>query len=517
MTAIFWPASVPPLDFAERDWVLIADFENEAGGTIADGTVEYALAHALGESRFVNVVPRDRVVDTLRLMRRPPETAIDVALAREISQRDGGIRAVLAGRVDELQTTVALTAGIVDPTTGVTVASVREEAVGERAFLPAVQRLSNRVRAQLSEALADIEASATPLEKVTTLSLPILELFSEADSLIAQGKSNDAEGLLRQAVAEDPDFASGYMHLAHAIRNQERPAEEYLPYAERAVELSETTSDRERYFIRGGYYTMAGQLEDAATAYEALLRLYPDHYYGTNNLAQLYRRLGRVEQRARLQVRRADLRPNDLRVNSAAARSLMAAGDLEAAGPYLRRVEVLASADGAVPHLVSQANSLLVRAARAHVQAGQLEEAEAYVRRADALASLKGADPMAVARASFLPVYTSWRQGHIEQARSTLDRLVASGPPPTAEARRRWVTYAAYNYLALGMIRAAEELATRIDPIGRRYDWLHLVAWARGDYEAARDHIQQLPHDMVESYRERRRPNLLNQATSACS
>ena len=99
--ASVWPARAPSLDFEARDWVLIADFENQTGGATAEGTVEYALAHALGESRFVNVVPRERVVDTLGLMRRSPETAVDAAVGREIALRDGGIRALLTGRVDK--------------------------------------------------------------------------------------------------------------------------------------------------------------------------------------------------------------------------------------------------------------------------------------------------------------------------------------------------------------------------------------------------------------------------------
>ena len=36
--ASVWPAGAPSLDFEARDWVLIADFENQTGGAIAEGT-----------------------------------------------------------------------------------------------------------------------------------------------------------------------------------------------------------------------------------------------------------------------------------------------------------------------------------------------------------------------------------------------------------------------------------------------------------------------------------------------
>ena len=457
-----WFLARPGLDFEARDWLLIADFDNQTGGAIADGTVEYALAHALGESRFVNVVPRDRVVDTLGLMRRPPETAVDAAVGREIALRDGGIRAILTGRVDKLGTTYAVSAVLVEPATGRTVASVREEAAGDSEFLPAVHRLSNRVRARLGEALADIERSARALEKVTTPSLSALQLFSEADGLIPQGKSDVAEGLLRQAVAEDPDFASGYMHLAWTISNQQKPAAEYLPPAERAVALAERVSERERYFILGSYHQMLGlaaraaldedratiEYEQAVTVYEALLRLYPDHYWGTNNLVGLNQRLGRLEEARRGRVRLADLRPTDLGRTVVATYYFLGTGDVAVAEPYLERAGALASAEGAVPGWVVQA--------------------------------------------SFLKVDAAWAGGDVEQALAALNEVVASGPPQTRETRDFWLLNASGRYRELGMLDAAHDMAVQIDG-ERRHLSLSAVAWARDDRQATRDHLRRGP------------------------
>ena len=446
--ASVWPERAPSLDFEARDWILIADFENQTGGAIADGTVEYALAHALGESRFVNVVPRERAVDTLGLMRRTPETTVDAAVGREIALRDGGIRAILTGRVDKLDTTYAVSAVLVEPATGRTVASVREEAAGDSEFLPAVHRLSNRLRARLGEALADIELSARALEKVTTPSLSALQLFSEADALIARGNYDVAERLLRQAVAEDPDFASGYMHLAHTIRNQQKPAPEYLPPAERAVALAERVSERERLFILGSYHGMLGQDEQAVTVYEALVRLYPDHYWGTNNLAGLNQRLGRREEAARWRMRQADLRPTSLGSTLGAARYLLGIGHVAAAEPYIERARELASAEGA--------------------------------------------DPRQVLRATFLKVDALWVEGDAEQALAALNEMVASGPLQTPETRDLWLALASGDYLTLGMLDAAHDMAVQIDGEARCQP-LSLVAWARDDRQAARDHLRRCP------------------------
>ena len=466
IATVLWFLARPSLEFEARDWVLIVDFENQTGGAIADGTVEYALAHALGESRFVNVVPRQRVVDTLGLMRRPPETAVDAAVGREIALRDGGIRAILSGRVDKLDTTYAVSAVLVEPATGRTVASVREEAAEDSEFLPAVHRLSNRVRARLGEALADIERSARALEKVTTPSLSALQLFSEADALIPLRKDDVAEGLLRQAVAEDPDFASGYMHLAWTIRNQRRPATDYLPPAERAVALAARVSERERYFILGSYHSMLGlaaqaaldqdlatiEYEQAVTVYEALLQLYPDDYWGTNNLATLYRvysPLGRTEEGLRYQMRLADLRPKDFQSNFFAAQRIVQSGtDTTEAQPYLQRARALASSEG---------------------------EQSAWM----------------VAWLTLLPVWEHWLAGDPGQALAELERATQTVSFRSRRARDQWIVQAGDAYLNLGALQAAEEMYRQFSSEDARRRGLAEVAWARGDLQAATQQLGQ--------------------------
>jgi len=59
-----------------RDWVLLAGFENRTGESLFDGTLQYALQRELGNSYFVNVVPRERAEDALRLMRKTPERLV---------------------------------------------------------------------------------------------------------------------------------------------------------------------------------------------------------------------------------------------------------------------------------------------------------------------------------------------------------------------------------------------------------------------------------------------------------
>ncbi len=338
--------SLRPLPFQARDWVLVASFENRTGEPLFDGTLEYALTRELANSRYVNVVPRERIGDALRLMRKPPDARVDAAIGREVCLRDGEIRALLAGRVESLGSNYQLSVEIVEPKQGTTLFGFSEETPAGDGSLAAVRRISDRVRRTLGETLP-AKSSDTPLVKVTTPNLRALQLYSRADSLMGAGGSQAAaEELLKQAVAEDPNFASAYIHLAHTIRNQGRPLEDYRLHAETAFRLADTTTDRERYFIRGSYYGFLGQHYEAIAAYEALLSLYPDHFWATNNLIFSYETLKQDDQVARFVARRADQRPKSFPRNSGAAlRLAQVEPDLTRTKLYVRRGRELASAE----------------------------------------------------------------------------------------------------------------------------------------------------------------------------
>lgn len=201
--------------------------------------LEYALERELSNSRFVNVVPRERIEDSLRLMKKASDTTVDAALGREICLRDGAIRVLVTGRLEKIGSTFALSGQIVDPARGVVTWSGSEDARTPDQLLAATRHLSNGVRERLGEELGSIRASAQNLEKVTTPSLRALQLYTQALALAdPQGRSMDyasAAEMLKQAVTVDPGFAAAHALLAWSLRAKGSPSEEWLKHARRAV------------------------------------------------------------------------------------------------------------------------------------------------------------------------------------------------------------------------------------------------------------------------------------------
>jgi tetratricopeptide (TPR) repeat protein len=445
-----WINKRATLPFRERDWVLITSFENRTGEPLFDGTIESALEREVSNSHFVNVVTSERAGDVLRLMKKDQGTKIDLGLGREICLRDGGIRALLAGRVEKLGTSYLMSVSLVDPFRNQTVSSRSEDAANQESLWPTIRRLSNWTRETLGESLPSIQQSGQALEKVTTPSLRALQLYTQAMVFVNDSQSGAAEQVLRQAVTEDAEFASAYIMLAHALNNQRKPAKEWGPPSQRALDLSERTSDRERYFIEGSYYSIRHQFEKTVSAYEALVQQYPDHFWGRNNLAWTYFYLGRWQESVTQFAQAAELRPNDVWINYLAAMSL-------------------------IHRDLNEARRVVQRAAKFITP--------------ETVTSLP-----AVAWIQLFGVHDLWVRGEVESALSELDHWAQTIDSREGLERASLVTGIGSHYLSFGKLRAAEEAFQRLTAKDET-NWLSRnfllaqVAYAAGDLAKSRKYL----------------------------
>jgi tetratricopeptide (TPR) repeat protein len=198
----------------------------------------------------------------------------------------------------------------------------------------------------LGERIGEIPVQNAKLENVTTVSLPALQSYSQGMALVNDGSWGAAVVLLERAVAQDPEFASAHILLAHCYANLEKD-EQAAPHFRQAFRLADGATDRERYFIRGSFYArFIKDLPQAAHAYEALLALYPDDFWSTNNLSNVYRQLGRHAEAVELSIKRANLRPRDYLANTTAAHALaVGRGDAGRARAYVARARSLMTSD----------------------------------------------------------------------------------------------------------------------------------------------------------------------------
>jgi tetratricopeptide (TPR) repeat protein len=266
------PAEEPALAFKERDWVLIADFENLTGDPAFERPLQAALALGIEQSKHVNVVPRARVREALRRMHRPEDERLDVDLASELAIREG-VRAVIAGSVTQFGDRYVLMTRLVDPATRTAVLSESAEARNQAGVLPALGDLGRQMRRRLGESLAHLEEQDRPLPLATTGSLEALNVFAEARRLRGADSEKQID-LLRQALDHDPEFALAHADLALALyqRSQRKEGEAHFV---RALSLLDRLTTREQLWIRALADDTRGNREQAVAHYYAYLVQYP--------------------------------------------------------------------------------------------------------------------------------------------------------------------------------------------------------------------------------------------------
>ena len=84
-----WPWSTETaLAFAPRDWILLADLQNDTGNALFDRSLTTALRISLEQSSHANVLPRARVAAALRRMGKTGVERVDEDIGREICLRE---------------------------------------------------------------------------------------------------------------------------------------------------------------------------------------------------------------------------------------------------------------------------------------------------------------------------------------------------------------------------------------------------------------------------------------------
>ena len=289
---LFFSRRAPAL--TERDTILLADFVNTTGDAVFDGTLKQALAVQLEQSPFLNIYSAEQVRDALRYMARSPDDRVTKDIAREICQRQG-IKAMLSGTISNLGGNHVITLEAVNAQTGEVIARQQEEAESKEQVLASLGKAATALREKLGESLASIQRFDAPIEQATTSSLEALKAFSLAREQNFGGEDFAAISHLKRAVELDPNFAAAYSSLAAGYSNT-RQRELAALASQRAFELRDRASERERLTITSSYYTnVTGEVDKNIEVLEQLKQTYPRLAAPRSNLSLQYYNTGQYE------------------------------------------------------------------------------------------------------------------------------------------------------------------------------------------------------------------------------
>ena len=289
----------------DKDTIVLAGFTNSTGDPVFDDTLKTALAVSLNQSPFLNVVSDNKVVATLKLMTRPPDTKLTPEVARELCQRAGS-KAYLAGSIASLGSQYVLGLKAVDCQSGDTLAQEQATAAAKEKVLDALGAAASRLRGKLGESLATVQKFDVPLVEATTSSLEALKAFSLASNARNENGAAAALPYEQRAIELDPNFAMGYGAVGgdYSTLGELGRASEYFT---KAFQLREHASEREKLAINADYYQyVTGELDKAAQTYQEMIESYPRDFRAYNNLGGVFGAQGQYEKAA--EVTRQGLR-----------------------------------------------------------------------------------------------------------------------------------------------------------------------------------------------------------------
>jgi serine/threonine protein kinase/tetratricopeptide (TPR) repeat protein len=335
VAALWFGSSRRPV-LTDRDVIVMADFKNETGDSVFDETLKQALAIQLEQSRYINVLPEDRVRETLQRMARSPDEKVTDSVAREICEREG-LKAALGGSIVGLGTHYVLTLNATNCGSGESLAREQREAGSKEQVLATLADAASNLRNKLGESLPSIQKTDVPFEnKVTTTSLEALKAYTEGMKLNSQAKFREAVLFLEKAVALDPNFVAAYSSLRVVNSNLGDDANA-RKYATKAFELRDRTSERERLRVTAAYQvTVLRNLEKAAETYGLYARMYPTDYISWNGLATAHINLGRLDDALSEFQTVARLRPMPLNLANLGA-ALLSTGQVEESRAVLQK------------------------------------------------------------------------------------------------------------------------------------------------------------------------------------
>jgi serine/threonine protein kinase/tetratricopeptide (TPR) repeat protein len=294
LAVLLWSARRSrPTPLTDRDSVLVADFANTTGDPVFDATLREALAVQLSQSPFLDVLPAERVRETLRMMTRPPDARLTPELASEVCVRQGA-RATIGGAIASFGSTYVITLEATDCRTGESLAREQAQVGSKEAVVQGLGRAASSVRERLGESRATVQRFDRPLEQATTPSLEALRAYALGVAQRAAGSDLESLPFFKRAVELDPGFASAHSALSSIYGNLGETVER-ARHAAIAYERRANVTERERLFIEYQFHDSRGEELKAIETLEVWKQTYPRDYRPANALAVMLNRLGRYE------------------------------------------------------------------------------------------------------------------------------------------------------------------------------------------------------------------------------
>ncbi len=268
--------------------VLVADFTNQTGNPAFDGTLEPMFNVALEGASFVNAFSRGDARKIAGKLPHPTDK-LDEQPARLVAVSQG-INAVVTGEISLRGDKYNLSATALDAVSGKVIAKSEVTAANKDDVLLKIPQLAAPIRKELGDTTSQSAQMEAAGGAFTAASLEAVHQYGIAMEEQAAGKFEAALQSFSKAAELDPNFARAYSGVSSIYGDMGRRSDAEK-YAKLAMQHIDRMTERERYRVRGLYYSRAENWQRCVEEYSELVKKYPSDNIGHNNLANCYSQL----------------------------------------------------------------------------------------------------------------------------------------------------------------------------------------------------------------------------------
>jgi tetratricopeptide (TPR) repeat protein len=229
-------------------------------------------------------------------MGRKPDAVITPEIATEICQRSNR-QVMLDPSIASMGRHYLLVLQAADCLSGKTLAEAKGESADKENVLPTLDRLADKIRHDLGESGQSVEHFQVAIAQATTSSLEALKAYSIGEYMLSRTGKDETETLpmFLRSVELDPKFAMAYAAVATDYYNLHEP-KLATPYYQKAFDLSEQVSEKEKLYIRAHYYADDQKdLERGIKEYQLWADTYPRDWGPWLDIAKAYTQLGQYQ------------------------------------------------------------------------------------------------------------------------------------------------------------------------------------------------------------------------------
>jgi len=272
--------------------VAILYFKNNTGDKNLDiwrEGLSLSLITKLSQSRYIRVLDQSQIYGILKRLNLLEQDSFTPEDLKEIASR-GLATHIVRGSLSRAGERFRIDLTLQNASTLQIIAPESADGIGEESLFTMVDSLSDHLKTDLGltaqQAAADISKN---IGEVTTNSPEAFKYYVQGyQAYLITPFDPSIITYLNNAVAVDPKFAMAYLMLA--INYAGSLNEKFRPNIQKAFDLRERASERERMLIEAEYfhYTSERTWDKAIAAYSQLITLYPLDFFAGAELAFLY-------------------------------------------------------------------------------------------------------------------------------------------------------------------------------------------------------------------------------------